>query len=282
MKKILVPTDFSPCAEYAAETAIDIAERANAEVLFLHLQPETPEPVHVPHTGGWSPHNVHDQNMEMGSARHALDQWVAKATHRGVEASSALAVSKGGEWIEDYLSPYKVDMVVMGSCGASGIKEIFLGSNAQHVARHSNVPVLVVKKKTETLPFRNIVFVSDFTTDLIKPMERIIDLVTMTKANLHMLYVNTPYHFRETHEIESQMKRFTHQIKGITPIAHIYNGYNEESGIRQFVKDHNIDLIALTTHGTTGFLRMLKHSIAEELVNHEDVPVMVINIKSLQ
>lgn len=280
MKKILVPTDFSPCAEFAAETAIEIAIRANAEILFLHLQPEAAEPVHVP-TGGWTVKSGAEHKSEIGTVRHSLDQLVALASRKGVNASAALAISKGGDWIEDYLSPYKIDLVVMGSCGASGIKEIFLGSNAQHVARHSNVPVLVVKKRTENLPFKNIVFVSDFMTDLVKPLERVVDLVNMTKADLHLLYINTPYHFRETHEVQSQMSRFTHQIKGLNPIPHIYNGYNEESGIRQFVKDHNIDLIALTTHGTTGFMRMLKHSIAEDLVNHEEVPVLVINIKAL-
>ena len=60
----------------------------------------------------------------------------------------------------------------------------------------------------------------------------------------------------------------------------IYNALNEERGIMKFSTEIKADMIAMTTHGRTGFMKMISPSITESLVNHSNLPVLSVNINS--
>ena len=64
--------------------------------------------------------------------------------------------------IMDISKKNDVDLIVMGSHGASGFKEMFIGSNAEKVVRNSEVPVLIIKQKEDNFQVNDFVFASDF------------------------------------------------------------------------------------------------------------------------
>ena len=276
MKKILVPTDFSECATAATQVALAIAKKAGAEIYFLHLHSVDFDNVHV--SIPESPKkNPDEKKLEIKHIKGALDKLIAQAHSLGIEARQELVMNAGEERLEEYIKPFNIDLVVMGSNGARGLKEMLIGSNTQRLIWKSTVPVLVIKNKLENFEIRNIVFVSDFKIDCINPFETILHLANLWQAQVHLLYVNTPLHFRETNEVLADMKRYMHQFRTVKYLPHIYNAHDDERGIHQFVKSNQIDLIALTTTGRTGFIT-LAHSIAECLINHESTPVLAINI----
>lgn len=279
MKKILVPTDFSASAEYAAKIAIALAKKAKAEIYFLHLHLPLSSGGHAAMHGAATNKKKHQQHDHLGHVKGQLQSLVAKAEREGVSAKLALVLDDSRQQIEKSIKAFSIDLVVMGSHGVRGLREI-LGSNTQKLVRHSIAPVLVVKEKVKKLEIKNIVFASTFEEDVHKPFMKVIEFADLMDAKIHLLYVNTPFLFKETDTTEANMKAFLKKCPRGTCTINIYNSLNEEIGIQKFTKTIKADMIALTTHGRTGFMRMISHSITESLVNHSGVPVLSVNIKT--
>ncbi len=276
MKNILVPTDFSDTANRAADIAIAIAEKAKAEIHFLHLQVTPVEWVKLDKR---KEKRYPDTLKQIGHARGELHKWVKKAEEKGLIAKDFLVFDVSRDEILKHIPHHHHDFVVMGSHGASGAKELLIGSNAQKILRHATVPVLVVKEQS-TWPMQNIVFASSFEDDVQTAFHTVVKLADLSEANIHLLYVNVPSAFEETDKSLEKMKAFHKSCprKG-TCTLNIYNALNEERGILSFAEAINADLIAMTTHGRTGFLSLTGKSIAESVANHSETSLLSLNLK---
>lgn len=276
MKKILVPTDFSDCARAAEDFGLELAKNANTEIHFLHL---LTTPI------DWTKISLEKEKLfpeikaKIGFAKNELNKLSKRAEKLGIKVEQFLVLNKQSEEIDEHIKHHKHDFIVMGSHGARGIKEL-LGSNTQKVVRHSPVPVLVVKQKPKKFEIKNIVFASTFQEDVHKPFHKIIEFADLLKAKIHLLNVNMPFLFKETDEAEANMQAFLKKCPKGTCSINIYNALNEERGIQKFAKSINADVIAMTTHGKTGFMKMISPSITESLVNHSDIPVLSVNINA--
>jgi nucleotide-binding universal stress UspA family protein len=282
MKNILVPIDHSDCSAAAAEVAIRLAHKAQAKIYFLHLYIDYDGYQHVPLSIGKLQVDRHHQNPSVGMIKDELAKLVAKADAISIKASPLLSYHDGHERIEDYIKPYNIDFVVMGSHGVRGIKETILGSNTQRFIRRSPVPVLVVKEQPDDFNIHKIVFVSSFEEDSIKSFEPVNSLAKFWNAEIYLLYVNTPYHFKETHESMFEMKRFMHQFPHATYTPFIYNALDEERGLEEFTTQKHVDVIALGTHGNKGIFRLLSHGVAEAIINHQRKPVLITNTNVME
>ncbi|WP_428741338.1 universal stress protein [Tenacibaculum sp.] len=274
MKNILVPTDFSDCARAAEDYALKIAKKANAEIHFLHL---LMTPIDWEKLPLEKEKNYPETKAQIGYADSELKKLKNRAEKLGLKAKSFLIFDKGREEIHKHIKQYKHDFVVMGSHGANGIKSI-IGSNTQRVVRYSNAPVLVVKDDLKNIDIKNIVFASTFEEDVHKPFLQIKNFADIVKAKIHLLYVNMPFLFKETDEIQANMENFLKKYPKDTYSINIFNALDEERGIKKFTKSIKADMIALTTHGKKGFMRMISPSITESLVNHASVPILSVNL----
>ena len=102
--------------------------------------------------------------------------------------------------IKDACTEYEIDLIVMGSHGASGIKEMFVGSNAEKVVRTSNIPVLVIKNEHKTFEISNFVFASDFKNENKGTYKQAVQFANAVGAKIHLLLVNTANNFITTHD----------------------------------------------------------------------------------
>jgi nucleotide-binding universal stress UspA family protein len=166
----------------------------------------------------------------------------------------------------------------MGSHGASGVKEMFVGSNAEKVVRNANVPVLVIKEEKQDFKIDNFVFASDFSVEIKKPFENVARFANEFGATLHLVNVNTPNNFRSTRTAQNLMDNFISQFKVDNYQTHIYNDVNIEAGVLHLANDIKADLIGMCTHGRKGLAHFLNGSISESLVNHAQRPVMTFKI----
>ena len=126
-----------------------------------------------------------------------------------------------------------IDLVVMGSNGASGLDEILIGSNTEKVVRHSNVPVLVVKQELEQLEINDIVFASNFEEENLHAFQKAKTFADSFDAKLHLLYVNLPGNqFYSSQEITQQIQDFLEKadMSDFENIK-IYNDYTIELGV---------------------------------------------------
>jgi nucleotide-binding universal stress UspA family protein len=272
MKRILVPTDFSDCADNAVNMAIQLAKSSTAEIDFIHTLYTPVEWVKLPLE---SELQYPDIKSSIAVAKSELNKLVKKAEHAGINAGSLLVFDSGREEIEKHANPAKYDLVVMGSHGAKGAKEI-IGSNAQKVLRYSKVPVFVVKgNKTE---MKKLVFASDFSAESHESFKKVLEFATLSQSEIHLLYVNVPYMFKETEQIDKLLNAFVAKYPNNKFRVATYNALSEERGIRMYANLVNADVIAMATHGKSTFTQWFTPSIAETVANHSNISVLAIHV----
>jgi nucleotide-binding universal stress UspA family protein len=177
------------------------------------------------------------------------------------------------EGIKRFVSKKRIDVVVMGTHGSSGLKEYTMGSNTEKIVRSLAAPVIAIKKVTTLSSLNNIIFPTNLQEVDKKVVSSIKVLQGFLKAKLHILYVNVPSHFVSDHITEVRLIEFAreHQFKNCD--IHIYNDIDEQSGIMNFSNKFKNKIIAMSTHGRKGINHLLSGSVAEDVVNHIDAPI---------
>lgn len=274
MKNILVPTDFSDCAKKAENLALELAEKAGAEIHFLHIFDSPVDWVKLPLE---REELYPETRLKFKNANKELNELVKRAKEKGLEAKEFLLFNEGRAAIDDHIKSHNHDFIVMGSHGLGGLKEL-LGSNTQKVVRYANAPVLVVKSSDSGNGNKSIVFASSLSNESIDSFQRTVDFANMIDAKIHLLYVNTPNRFLETDEIENKIEEFLKGFDSVDCTKNIYDSLNPERGILKFSDKIGADIIAVATHGRSGLLRLISPSITENLVNHSDKLILSINI----
>jgi hypothetical protein len=199
-----------------------------------------------------------------------------RAKRSGLEATPVLIHGVDKEEITNYTATCSADLIVMGSHGARGIKELFMGSNAQYVVRHAAVPVIVVKKIREISEIRNIVFASTFREDMTKPFSRVVDFAKLWNASIDMLFVALNISQIKEQSGESAMLQIADKFPEISFTRNRIDTNDEEWGIQHFVHMYSTDMIAISKNEYSGAFKILSRNIAELLVKHEETPVMVV------
>lgn len=278
MKKILVPCDFSEQAINAFRFAIDIAAQSKGEIHLVHV-------VEVPvlHDTMLMPVLSFEEALfeELRvKAEKQFQKLISKYGIEKVKVKSKVIFGGTSRMILDYISDSKIELVVMGTKGASGVREYLIGSNAEKIVRGSIVPVLAVKKYVKASSIKNIVFPNTLHTETQEDLVmKVKALQNFFKAKIHIVWINTPSNFtrdRVTHErLTAFAKRF--MFKDCT--VHVYNDPYEETGVINFAHEIKTDMIAIGTHGRKGLTHLMSGSVAEDLVNHVDCPIWTYAIK---
>ncbi|UUC46666.1 universal stress protein [Flavobacterium cerinum] len=274
MKKILVPTDFSDHAEYALKVAAQIARKNNGEIVLLHM-------LELPQEGSdaiGSGHDIPEIIFFKRKAEEKLDEIANSSILSGISVTQIIKLEKAFDGILDITGKNEIDLIIMGSHGANGFKEMFIGSNTEKVVRHSEIPVLVIKKDADNFEVNNFVFASDFTDEAKKPFRKVVEFANEFNAKIHLLMVNTPNNFKSTSVAEKMIADFIASFDISNYSTHIYNDVNVEKGILHFAKSVNADLIGISTHGRKGLAHFFNGSISEDLVNHAKRAVVTFKI----
>jgi nucleotide-binding universal stress UspA family protein len=274
MKKILVPTDFSKSAENALKVAAQIAKKNNGEIILLHL-------LEIPSQGNDAVNMGHDLPELMlfkNLAIKKLDDLMEHECLDGIKVSEVIQFEMAFTGIMKVSEINNVDLIVMGSHGASGFKEIFVGSNAEKVVRSSKIPVLIIKKEYDNFVINNLVFASDFADEVKNSFKSVIEFSNNFNAKLHLVVINTPNNFKSTLILTEIMDQFVSNFSLKNFTLNIFNETNIEKGVLNFAKFVNADAIGIGTHGRKGLAHFFNGSVSEDLVNHSNLPIITFKI----
>ena len=283
MTKVLVPYDFSEQAQYALDFTLSISEKLeDAHIVVLHVI-EVPSTANLGTMGGGELVPEMDNQIFfielMDRRKQQFKELEAKYADSKFHLTTKISLGNAFGNIDTAINDEEPDLVIMGSKGTSGLEEILIGSNTEKVVRTANCPVVTVKSKIDPVNFKKIVFASDFREDDYKLVSQIVNLQKLFDADLYLVIVNTPSNFETTRESSMRIKTFVNKNNIENAVAEIYNSSSEEAGIVEFAEDIDADLIAMATHGHTGFIHLMAGSIAEDVVNHAKRPVMTFKTK---
>src|SRR5690554_1010445 len=278
MKKILVPVDFSKHSEHALEVAASIGKKQNSEIIALHMMGLNDAVV----TRNQSK-EVFEAMYYMRLAEKRFAELLDKDYLKDVKITDTVHNFINFSEINDIAKEMDVDLIVMGSHGTTGMREVFVGSNTEKVVRTSDIPVLVIKHRSENFNPRLGVFACDFLPNSTGPFRRAKRLFEMFGIEMQLLYVNLAGDFRSTREIEKRILKFLTDANDPNPLQSLnsvvqYNDYSVESGIFAYSQVANADIIALPTQGRQGLAHFFSGIIGEDVVNHSDLPVMTFRV----
>ncbi|TQD39603.1 universal stress protein [Haloflavibacter putidus] len=278
MKRILVPTDFSTHAENALKVAAQIAKKNKAEIFLLHML-ELPLELMDPTTQQQAAQNNPPEALFFMKLAHKRFNEIMEADFlEEVTVHETVQFHQAFEGIMEVAEDKSIDLIVMGSQGATGLKEVFIGSNTEKVVRNSNIPVLVIKEELPIFDVENFVYASEFEEKNKKSFKEAVDFSKSINAKLHLVYVNTANKFQTSESIENRIKTFLKEVDLENYSFSIYNDNTIEEGILNFARKTNAGLVGISTHGRKGLAHMLNGSISEDLVNHADIPVITFKL----
>jgi len=277
MKKILVPCDFSQPAQQAYGFALDLAKKTDAEVYVLHVIeiPFMVDAYSVAVPIWLNPElrkKIEDDAREKFNKMRTSHTRQHDITFRVLEGSATYAIL-------DFIEKEKIDLVVMGTRGSSGLDEIILGSNTEKIVRFSKVPVFAVRKAVNLSSIKNIVFPTNLALDETDFINKLKELQQLFEATLHIVTVNTPYNMRRAKVTRTEIEEFARHygIQNYTP--NIRSEFTEEAGIIDFTDEIKADMVAMATHGRRGLAHLFSGSIAEHTVNHITCPIWTCTLR---
>jgi nucleotide-binding universal stress UspA family protein len=159
MKRILVPVDFSPTSKKAFKYALDIASRSGGSVLLYHLYTAAKKST----PGLLVSAEEYNRQLALTCLKKLkrLKKEIMK-DDSDVSVSTIIGRSPVVSNILKYSEKHHIDLIVMGTQGARGLKRITMGSNASKVMEQTNIPVLLIPEKFQWKLPENIVFTTAF------------------------------------------------------------------------------------------------------------------------
>jgi nucleotide-binding universal stress UspA family protein len=268
----MVPMDFSPVAFRALEFLAFLRETAPIRPHLVHVIPVN--------TTEWEGSTEKSDTID-GVALKALEQ-------KAIDKFSELQQQVGFPFTEQilyggltsslarYATQQNMDLVIMGTAGADGWWEKISGSEAQHVVRYTEVPVITVHQYASITPLHNLLWVADFKAEK-QPEQSVATIKRLQQlfgAKLHLLHIVDKEEEKHTDRITQAMAQFAERLGLQNVELHLHHNYKVAEGVRNFNQATDMDLVVVGTHARKGVSHLLYGSVAETLVNHCIRPLM--------
>ena len=276
MKKILIPTDFSANAYNAISYAMKLYK--NEETTFFLMNTYTPA-VYQSEYLLFSPGqiglgDIYQENSEkkLNQVKRCIEEEFNNPKHSFIihSAFNTLVYE-----VEETVENEKIDVVVMGTQGATGAKEILLGTNTVHVIKNAKCPVLVVPPKYSYVAPKEILFPTDYEVDYSKTqLKQLIDIARANSAKIEVLYVSSGNELT-IDQLENKSK--LGELLGDLP--HRFHDVTDQeiiTAINTFQSDQNINLLTMVRNKHTFLERLFIEPIIKKISYHVNIPFFVL------
>ena len=170
---------------------------------------------------------------------------------------------------------YNIDCIVMGTKGASGLKEVFLGSETMHVIKKATIPVIGVPDSYQYRDLKDVLFATDYNTgDTQKGLALLEELCASHISRL--IFLNAYYgvqldknQLKNKEALDTYFKRDAH-------LNEIADGMDVLEAIEDFQSKHRIDLLVLVHNKHNFFENLLFTPVIRKIVHHSSVPFMIL------
>ena len=151
-KKIMIATDGSDCSRLAVDKGIELAQLSGGTVYAVYVM-STDYLSSIDGDSfsmGVDPYWESIQEALKTQGQQAVNYVKGLGEMKGVNVESALLEGNPSDELIRYAEEKKMDIVIMGTLGKTGLDRLLLGSVAENLVRHSKVPVMVVREKCES------------------------------------------------------------------------------------------------------------------------------------
>ncbi|MGK7392973.1 MAG: universal stress protein [Candidatus Cyclobacteriaceae bacterium M3_2C_046] len=278
MFRILIPIDFSDISLYGLQTAIDLNQKLNGEIIILNYVEPVQDKSFSATGDAYKKEDMEAQVFMTELIRknnQRMEDIVAKYPDSNI--SYKVKVGNYSDAINDFISEERIDLVVMGTSGESTFTEFFVGNHTENIIRDANCPVLAVKNYTSSFNPGSMVLAVDLSTEGKVELVYIRELAQKLNMKVHFLHVvSSSSKVDEKHKTELEHLASGNGFSNYT--VHLKADSNKEKAIQAVVNEAKADLLAVTTHARKGLSHLFSGSLSEDMVKQADVPVLVLTV----
>lgn len=239
MKKIIYATDYSPGSVAALKYAVSLGELIREDVIVLHIY--DPEEEHA--AGGKQKIRKKHQDKlaafckeNLGEKYHATD--LSYAAIKGVSVPEAIL-----EFVRDL----NIHMIVMGACGTSTLKEMFLGSTTKLMSDLSPFPVLAVPPAFKSERLASVMFSSLLRKEDIEHLEDLIQILNPVKPEINIVHITHKEEPVATTAMESFKDLVLRKIEYPVLKFHSIHSNHVYETLEHAIEDMDPDLVVMPT-----------------------------------
>jgi nucleotide-binding universal stress UspA family protein len=295
-RSILVPLDGSQLAEQALPLAVRIAQAAGSKLRLVLVHRLPPAPLDPASAKLFTSIDLATRKSERAYLRRVQ----ARLREEGVRLSSAVTLTGPvGPALDTYVRELGMDLVVMATHGRGGIRRAWLGSVADHLIRHLEVPVLLVRpedgRPAEPGKADRILVPLDGSPLAEEALEAAVRLARAWDAEVCLLQIVAPvllsvdpalpipsaYEEELTGMSRQQAQAYLDRTagrlreQGLRASGTAVIGWNAADAILDTARPDQVAMAVLATHGRGGVRRLTLGSVADKLVRGAMVPVLV-------
>ncbi|MEX1192255.1 MAG: universal stress protein [Brumimicrobium sp.] len=279
MIKILFPTDFSVAAEKAFLYALELSRKLNAELTLLHVY-ELPELGRALQSTTKEVYEL----MEMESFeefKKSVEKLRAFAEEKGyadIEFKHVMTEGEAVFRITDIAKEESVDYIVMGTKGASGLKEVFLGSVASGVIDNANCNVISVPEKTDYKEkLDRIAYLTNYTEKEVESFNIVASFAKPFGAKINCIHFDENGQEVSKDSMDNWKSKLDYQ--GIEVDYNIISGDNFEQSLADFYKAEGIDIVAIQPRKRNFFAKIFSKGVSKKLAHHIEIPLFTLPAK---
>ncbi len=279
MRQILLPTDFSSNSWNAIRYILELMKKEECTFHILNTYtPVIPSSRFMASSMGGSSLDEGNKENSMKGLEETLQkikrEFKNKKHHFKLKSSFNILV----EEIRNTVEQEGISLIVTGTKGASGVDEVFLGSNTVRIIKAvKECPVLTIPKEFDFVRPQEVVFATDFKryyshTELIP----LIELAKSFKATIRIVYVQEK--IKALSEIQQfNLNMLRKYFKGIDHYVHTVSELNSVSKtLEVFAEELDIHLLAMLNYQHSYMERMTREPVVKRMAFHTQVPLLVI------
>lgn len=275
MKKILVPTDFSSIASNAFEHALGLAKLVEGELILLH----TYELPIVDNQFALENYKEVFDTLELANFERFKDEVpklrevASKQNAEHIPISHFLMDGDLLFTINNVVNEENIDYVVMGNSGASGWKDMFLGTNTGETISNIMVPVLSVPESAKYTKIETIGFTTRYREKDKVALSNVLKIARLAGAVVKCLYVQT----KDSDNTKAIFKAWEDHFKNEPVQFFILPSEEVNRTIEQFIDHQNIDVLAMLTYKRNFFQWIFTTSFTEKMSYHCAIPILAMH-----
>ena len=280
MQKILVPTDFSATAMKAVTYAAEIAQKTGATIFLLHAMERATDTILEPLA-----FDIKGQEEFVNERLRLLDtlQKSVAQIYPGIKIETELTKGTVISSILDFAEGQQVDLIVMGTTGASGLKEFFMGSVAAGTIGKTKIPVLTVPCSYEMEVPDGILFATSHFEENKNLLNPVVELAKLYGAVIHVaVFVEEEEaldYMRNVKRLNRYMEYLRETFPGIKFKGEVLEGKDFELTIDKYDNKNELDMIAMITYPKNFLERLMKKSATKKMAFHSVIPLLAIPAK---
>ncbi len=288
MKKLLVPTDFSPAANNAVDYATALAADLGAEILFLHAYHDPSLDHDLPTLIAPAPTYVSSTKIMTDVAQEAdrkLKRLVDTSRWKyGIPASCQLSEGFPERLIPSTAKEMGCDLIVMGNRGQNDLNRIFFGSTTASVLRHSTLPVLAIPEHYRYRSIEHVMYASDFEPSDGWVVRQMLQLLQPLDFKLYSIFIfnERGHHYRKEDYLGLKEAMRSH-MKYVLPDAKmnvLATGDKDlVNGLEKALSEKKVDVLVMATHLRNFVQRLIHPSQTSRMLAKTQVPLLAFPIE---